>query len=141
MFDYDSDDYDGGREDARYERGGTHRYRFDCGDGFCGASDCGSCRNGDPEEAADEAEPEPEVGERVISEPGDRVTEQNVADLPVGTVVGWRMLEAEWTAVKRGPDEWHVPGSSLLGPYTDTGVVHGEPTFILSIPAEVPRGE
>jgi hypothetical protein len=132
MFDYDRDD-DLGREDARYERGGTHRYRYDCGDGLCGASDCASCRNGDPEEADDEAQPEPE--------PGDRVTEQNVADLPVGTVVGWRMLGDEWTAVKRGPDEWHVPGSSLLAPYTDDGVRCGEPTFILSIPAEVSRGE
>jgi hypothetical protein len=137
MFDYDPDDYDLGREDARYERGGTHRYRYDCGDGFCGASDCGSCRNGDPEEAAVEAEPEPQPE----PEAGDRVTIENVAALPVGTVAGWRMLGDEWTAVKRGPDEWHVPGSSLPAPYADAGVVHGEPTFILSIPAEVSRGE
>jgi hypothetical protein len=134
MFDYDPDDYDGAREDARAERGGR-RYRYHCGDATCGASDCGDCRNGDPEEAADEPEPEPEP------EPGDRVTMENVADLPVGTVVGWRMLGDEWTAVKRGPDEWHVPGSSLLAPYTDDGVRCGEPTFILSIPAEVSRGE
>ena len=134
MFDFDPDDYDGGREDARAECRGR-RYRYHCGDATCGASDCGDCRNGDPEEAADEPEPEPEP------EPGDRVTMENVADLPVGTVVGWRMLGDEWTAVKRGPDEWHVPGSSLLAPYTDDGVRCGEPTFILSIPAEVPRGE
>jgi hypothetical protein len=130
MFDYDPDDYDAGREDARYERGDTHRYRYDCGDATCGASDCASCRNGDPEEADDEPEPEPEP------EPGDRVTMENVADLPVGTVVGWRMLGDEWTAVKRGPDEWHVPGSSLLAPYTDDGVRCGEPAHIVSIPAE-----
>jgi hypothetical protein len=136
MYDYDYGDYDGDREDARAE-GGGRRYRYHCGDATCGASDCGDCRNGDPEEAADEAEPEPEPE----PEAGDRVTEQNVADLPVGTVVGWRMLGDEWTAVKRGPDEWHVPGSSLPAPYADAGVVHGEPTFILSIPAEVSRGE
>lgn len=133
MFDYDPDDYDGGREDARYERGDSHRYRYHCDDGMCGASDCGECRNGDPEEADDQAEPEPE--------PGDRVTVYNVADLPVGTVVGWRMLGGEWTATKRGPDEWHVPGSSLPAPYSDDAVRCGEPTYILSIPAEVPRGE
>ena len=133
MFDYD---YDGAREDARsdarYERGDSYRYRYHCDDGMCGASDCGECRNGDPEEADDEAEPEPEAG--------DRVTVENVADLPVGTVVGWRMLGEEWTATKRGPDEWHVPGSSLPAPYSDDGVRCGEPTFILSIPAEVSRG-
>jgi hypothetical protein len=135
MYDYDYGDYDGDREDARYERGDSYRYRHDCGDGCCGASDCGSCRNGDPEEAdgdPEEAEPEPEPE----PEAGDRVTEQNVADLPVGTVVGWRMLGEEWIAVKRGPDDWHVPGSSLPAPYGDDGVVHGEPAFILSIPAE-----
>ena len=130
MFDYD---YDGAREDARsdarYERGDSYRYRYRCDDGMCGASDCASCRNGDPEEANDEAEPEPE--------PGDRVTVENVADLPIGTVVGWRMLGEEWTATKRGPDEWHGPGSSLPAPYSDDGVRCGEPTFILSIPAEV----
>jgi hypothetical protein len=60
MYDYDYGDYDGDREDARHERGDSYRYRYDCGDGFCGASDCGSCRNGDPEEADDEAEPEPD---------------------------------------------------------------------------------
>jgi hypothetical protein len=134
MFDYDPDDYDGDREDARAERDGR-RYRYYCGDATCGASDCGSCRNGDPEEADEEAEPEPEP------EPGDRVTIHNVAGLPVGTVAGWRMWGDEWTAVKRGPDEWYVPRSSLLAPYPDDAVVHGEPTFILSIPAEVSRGE
>lgn len=132
MLDYDRDDYDGDREDARAERGGR-RYRYHCGDATCGASDCGSCRNGDPEEAAGEPEPEPEAG--------DRVTIHNVADLPVGTVVGWRMLGDEWIAIKRADDEWHVPGSSLPVPYADAGVVHGEPTFILSIPAEVSCGE
>jgi len=65
MFDFDPDDYDAGREDARYERGDSYRYRYDCGDGLCGASDCGSCRNGDPEEADDEAELEPEAGAEV----------------------------------------------------------------------------
>ena len=127
MYDYDPDDYDGGREDARYERGDSYRYRYDCGDGMCGASDCASCRNGDPEEADGDDTPEPEVG--------DRVTEGNVADLPVGTVVGWSMLGEEWTATKRGRDKWHVPGSSLSAPYTDDGVRCGEPAFILSIPS------
>lgn len=127
MFDYDYDN--GDREDARRERGDSYRYRYHCDDGMCGASDCGECRNGDPEEA----EPEPEVG--------DRVTEENVADLPVGTVVGWRMMGKEWTATKRGPNEWHVPGSSLPAPYSDDSVRCGEPAYILSIPAEVSRGE
>ena len=62
MFDYDPDDDNGDREDARRERGDSYRYRYRCDDGMCGASDCGECRNGDPEEADDEAEPEPEAG-------------------------------------------------------------------------------
>jgi hypothetical protein len=137
MFDFDPDDYDAGREDARYERGDTYRYRYDCGDATCGASDCGSCRNGDPEEADDEPEQaDEEADAEAEPEAGDRVTEQNVADLPVGTVVAWQMLGEEWTAVKRGPDEWHVPASSLPAPYADAGVVHGEPAHIVSIPAE-----
>ena len=56
MFDYDYDDgaREDARSDARYERGGSYRYRYRCDDGMCGASDCGECRNGDPEEADDE---------------------------------------------------------------------------------------
>ena len=104
---------------------------------MCGASDCASCRNGDPEEADDDPEQaDAEADAEAEPEAGDRVTEANVGALPVGTVVGWWMLGEEWTATKSGRNRWHVPGSGLPHPYTDDGVRCGEPTFILSIPAE-----
>lgn len=33
---------------AEYARERSHSYRYHCGERTCGASDCGSCRNGTP---------------------------------------------------------------------------------------------
>ena len=67
MFDYEPDDYDGVREDARRERGDGKRYRYHCGDATCGASDCGDCRNGDDEDEVEtEDEEEAEVEEIAV---------------------------------------------------------------------------
>ena len=52
-YDYDGD-YDGDREDARYERGDSRSYRYSCGDGTCGASDCGDCRTDDDDDDDDD---------------------------------------------------------------------------------------
>jgi len=65
MYDYD---YAGGREDmrsdARAEGGGGRRYRYGCGEGVCGASDCRDCRTDDDEdEVEDEVEEEDEDNE------------------------------------------------------------------------------
>jgi len=62
-----NNDYDADREDARSDaraEGGGRRYRTNCGEGVCGASDCSTCRNGDDEdEVEDEVEEEDEDNE------------------------------------------------------------------------------
>ena len=70
MWDYD---YDGDREHARSDaraEGGGRRYRTNCGEGVCGASDCSTCRNGDDD---DQVQEEDEVEEEVDDDDDDQM--------------------------------------------------------------------
>jgi len=79
---------------------------------------------------------------RYEPQPGDRVTVENVAGVPIGQRVTWTRGDGSAAfATKRGPDDWRLDGFTFgMG---DRVIAGDPPTFILSIPAEqeAPRGE
>jgi hypothetical protein len=87
------DDYDADREDARSDaraEGGGRRYRTNCGEGVCGASDCSTCRNGDDEDEVEE-EDEDEVEEEAEAEVEDEVEDEEEDEIE--EEADWRMCE------------------------------------------------
>jgi hypothetical protein len=83
MWDHD---YDADREDARSDaraEGGGRRYRTNCGEGVCGASDCSTCRNGDDEdEVEEEAEVEDEEEDELEDEVEDEADDDDQVEAP-----------------------------------------------------------
>lgn len=64
---------------------------------------------------------------------GDLVTPENVAALPVGTIVRWTYGANEWRATKHGPDHWM--GDGPINHYDDEIVdTETPPAFIAYLP-------
>lgn len=69
---------------------------------------------------------------QLVAKVGDEVTEDNVSDLPIGTVVEWVYGGREFAAVKIAMNRW--AGMRSLDEYFDFEMAGGAPTYIQSLP-------
>lgn len=63
---------------------------------------------------------------------GDKVTDDNVSDLPIGTVVGWVYDGRPYVATKIAANLWSAPGAHN---YIDFDMTDGAPAYIQSLPS------